>query len=289
MKRFWIGSGLVSALVVTAFTLASCGGGETKTEAPKSADSGAPAGGPAAMPDLDNGGTVTGKVTFDGTPPKMAVLDMSANPVCAKAHASAPLKSEEVVVNGNGTLKNVFVWVSAGLPDKTWQVPATAGDIDQNGCEYKPHVIALMAGQNLEIKNSDPTNHNIHPQPTVNQEFNESQAPGTPPITEDVRAAGNHDAGEVQRAQLDAVVYQRGLAPLLRGDGRRRNVYNKGSAAGDLHHRNRSREVRHSRSAGHGGGQGEQDRRFHGKGVGRNGEVSSQKSGVENGNRGRRG
>lgn len=183
MKRFWIGSGLVSALVATAFTLASCGGSSTPTEAPKSADAGAPpAGGPAAMPDMDNGGTITGKVTFDGTPPKMATLDTSANPVCAKAHATSPLKSEQVVVNPNGTLKNVFVWVSAGLPDKTWQVPTTAVTIDQNGCEYKPHVIALMAGQNLEIKNSDPTNHNIHPQPTVNQEFNESQAPGTPAI-----------------------------------------------------------------------------------------------------------
>ena len=28
---------------------------------------------------------------------------------------------------------------------------------------YKPHVIGLMTGQNFEIKNSDPTNHNIHP------------------------------------------------------------------------------------------------------------------------------
>jgi plastocyanin len=183
MKRFWIGSGLLSVLVATAFTLASCGGGGT-TEAPKAADSGAaPAGGPAATPDMDNGGTITGKVTFEGTPPKMATLDTSANPVCAKAHATSPLKSEEVVVNPNGTLKNVFVWVSAGLPDKTWQVPTSAVEIDQNGCEYKPHVIALMAGQNLSIKNSDPTNHNIHPQPSVNQEFNESQAPGTPAIT----------------------------------------------------------------------------------------------------------
>ena len=51
MKKFWIGSGLVSVLVATAFTLASCGG---STEAPKSADSGAApaaAGGPAATPD----------------------------------------------------------------------------------------------------------------------------------------------------------------------------------------------------------------------------------------------
>lgn len=184
MKKFWIGSGLVSALMVSALTLASCGGGDTKTEAPKSADSGAAPAAGGAVPDMDNGGTVSGKVTFEGTPPKMATLDTSANPVCAKAHATSPLKSEEVVVNPNGTLKNVFVWVSAGLPaDKTWQVPSTAVTIDQNGCQYVPHVIALMTGQNLEIKNSDPTNHNIHPQPQVNQEFNESQAPGTPAIT----------------------------------------------------------------------------------------------------------
>ena len=43
---------------------------------------------------------------------------------------------------------------------------------------YGPHVIAVMAGQNIEIKNNDPTNHNIHPLPKVNQEWNESQAPG---------------------------------------------------------------------------------------------------------------
>jgi len=186
MKKFWIGSGLISALMAAAFTLASCGGSDTKTEAPKAADAGAaPAGGAAATPDMDNGGTITGKVAFDGTAPKMAVLDVSANPVCAKAHATEPLRSEQVVVNGNGTLKNVFVWVVSNdaLKAKTWQVPTTAVTIDQNGCEYKPHVIALMAGQNLDIKNSDPTNHNIHPQPTVNQEFNESQAPGTPDIT----------------------------------------------------------------------------------------------------------
>jgi hypothetical protein len=45
---------------------------------------------------------------------------------------------------------------------------------------YQPHVIGIMAGQNIDIKNSDPTNHNIHPMPAVNQEWNESQPPGTP-------------------------------------------------------------------------------------------------------------
>ena len=58
-----------------------------------------------------------------------------------------------------------FVWVKSGLPDKNWQVPTTPVTLDQSGCMYKPHVIGVMTGQQIEIKNSDPTNHNIHPLP----------------------------------------------------------------------------------------------------------------------------
>jgi plastocyanin len=173
MKKIWIGAGLVCVL-----SLAGCGGGE-KTEAPKTAESTpAAGGGGSATPDEANGGTITGKVSLDGAAPVMRTLDMSANPVCTRAHTTAA-KSEEVVVNGNGTLKNAFIWVKAGLPDKNWQVPSSTVALDQKGCEYKPHVLAIMVGQNIEVKNSDPTNHNIHPQPSVNQDWNESQAPGS--------------------------------------------------------------------------------------------------------------
>jgi plastocyanin len=172
MKKIWIAVGLTCAL-----TLAGCGGGD-KTAAPKTETAAAPAGGVAAVPDEANGATITGKVVFTGTKPVMKTIDMSANPVCMKAHPTPP-KSEEVLVNDNGTVKNAFVWVKSGLPDKTWQVPSTAVALDQNGCMYKPHVIGIMAGQNIDIKTSDPTNHNIHPMPAVNAEWNESQPPGS--------------------------------------------------------------------------------------------------------------
>src|SRR5690242_6370425 len=121
MKKMWIAVGLAGALA-----LAGCGGSE-KTETAKAPESTAPAGGGGtAAPDEANGGTITGKVAFTGDAPKVATLDMSANPVCMRAHTGAPPKSEEVVVNGNGTLKNVFVWVKSGLPDKQWQVPTNA-------------------------------------------------------------------------------------------------------------------------------------------------------------------
>ena len=176
MKKIWITAGLACVL-----TLAGCGG-SSEQPATKADAGAAPAGGAAAVPDMDNGATITGKVTFDGKAPTMKVLDMSAVPACTAAH-KAPAKSEEVVVGANGAVKNAFVWIKSGLPaDKTWQVPATAVQITQEGCMYSPHVVAIMAGQNLDIKNADPTNHNIHPMPQSNQEFNQSQPPGAPDI-----------------------------------------------------------------------------------------------------------
>jgi len=172
MRNLFLTAGLAGVLA-----LAGCGG----SEAPKTAESSAPAAGAGgtAMKRVAFAATVTGKVAFDGTAPTMKTLDMSATPFCEKAHAGAPVKSEEVVVNGNGTLKNAFVWIKSGLPDKNWAVPATPVTLDQHGCMYSPQVVGLMTGQNLDIKTSDQTNHNIHPMPTGNQEFNESQAPGS--------------------------------------------------------------------------------------------------------------
>ena len=174
MKKIWIGVGLACVL-----SLAGCGGGNPPETAKKAEPAAAPAGGGAATPDEANGATITGKVSFEGTKPTAKNIDMSANPVCTKAHAASPAKTEDVVVNDNNTLKYVFVWVKSGLPDQTWQVPTTPITLDQNGCMYKPHVVGVMAGQQIAIKNSDPTNHNIHPQPQTNQEWNESQPPGS--------------------------------------------------------------------------------------------------------------
>ena len=171
MKQIWTGAVLAGSLI-----LGGCGGDKPAETAKTEAT--APSGG-TATPDEANGATVTGKVAFAGEKPKLATLDMSANPACDRAHKGSPQKSEEVVLNENGTLKYAFVWVKSGLPtDKQWAVRTDQVSLDQHGCMYQPHVIGLMTGQNLEIKNSDPTNHNIHPQPQVNPDWNESQSPG---------------------------------------------------------------------------------------------------------------
>ncbi len=171
MRKFLIGCGLASALFWCA-----CGGKEQSESAkPKEEPSSSAAGAPATI-DLENGATVTGKVAFTGQKPTMRSIDMSANPACMRMHSTAQ-KSEEVIVNDNGTLRNVFVWVKSGLPDKQWAPPTGAVELDQKGCVYTPHVLGVMTGQTLEIKNTDPTNHNVHPLPRINQEWNQSQPP----------------------------------------------------------------------------------------------------------------
>lgn len=165
---------LLSLAIPCAMFVAGCGG--SKTESTPKEEAAAPA---ATAPPIDeaNAATLTGKVSFTGDKPTMKNIDMSANPACARAHAGAPAKSEEVVVNGNGTLKNVFVWVKAGVPDRQWPVPSNSVELAQKGCTYGPHVIGVMSNQDIKIVNSDPTNHNIHPLPKINQEWNESQPP----------------------------------------------------------------------------------------------------------------
>ncbi|HXG00141.1 MAG TPA: carboxypeptidase regulatory-like domain-containing protein [Bacteroidota bacterium] len=119
-------------------------------------------------------GDVAGKVIFEGTAPKAAILRMDADKVCKAAHKQ-PQRSEEVVVNANGTLKNVLVYVKSGLGTRKFEPPATKVVFDQIGCIYVPHVVGIQTGQELEVVNSDPTLHNVHSLSKENPPFNVAQ------------------------------------------------------------------------------------------------------------------
>jgi plastocyanin len=126
-------------------------------------------------------GQVKGKAVFKGTPPKLRPIAMDADAVCAGKHPT-PMAPETVVVKADGSLKNVFVYVSAGLEGKTFPTPAAPVVLDQDGCTYKPHVFGIMPGQTMKIVNSDATTHNVHALAEVNQEFNIGQQKGQPPV-----------------------------------------------------------------------------------------------------------
>lgn len=129
-------------------------------------------------------GSITGTIKLEGTPPHERAIDMSKEPSCAAIHKDNPVKIESVVVAPDGALKNVVVYISQG-----WSGPVQASSatpvFDQRGCQYIPHVMAVDAGEQFKVTNSDQTSHNIHPMPTpggANHEWNKSQPPGAPPI-----------------------------------------------------------------------------------------------------------
>jgi len=122
--------------------------------------------------------SITGTVTFDGKPPALKPLAMDADPACAKKH-SGPVPNEMLTLGNGNTMGSIIVWVSKGLPaGKTYPAPKEPVVIDQNGCQYKPHVMGIIVGQPYKILNSDGILHNIHTLPKINAGFNKPM-PGT--------------------------------------------------------------------------------------------------------------
>jgi len=165
----------IGVLALCAFlVLSACNKKEEPASSPMAEQQAAQ---PAATPiDPATVATINGTVKFDGTAPKPAKIDMSQDPGC-----KGPNEAENLVVD-KGDLANVFVYVKDGLGDRSFDVPKDAVVLEQHGCRYHPHVLGVMAGQTVDIKNADPTTHNIHPTPKDNREWNESQPPSSPDI-----------------------------------------------------------------------------------------------------------
>ena len=132
------------------------------------------AGGPAPATTAK----VHGIVRFDGKAPMAKPISMAADPVCAKQHPT-PVMWQEVMADSKGNLQNAIVFVSAGLGEQKFDPPTQSEVIEQKGCMYQPHVVAMRANQPLEVLNQDQTSHNIHPTPINNREWNKAEPPGS--------------------------------------------------------------------------------------------------------------
>jgi len=120
-------------------------------------------------------GTLTGKINFKGEKVTPVKIKMTADKKCEKLHGGKDVYSDQVIVNSNNTLKNVFVYIKSGLPKKKYAAPKDKVKFEQNGCQYSPHVFGVMVDQKLEIINDDETLHNVHALPKNSKQFNIAQ------------------------------------------------------------------------------------------------------------------
>ena len=159
---------LVVMLVGVAFAL---GGADAKEEAKK-----LPPQNVGGVPGAKDAGEIKGVVLFKGEKPEAKpISEVAGNSFCKEHHKDKPPVKDTFVFGKNGdndTVANVLVYVSKGLEDKSFDAPKQPAVLDQVGCMYTPHVVGVMVGQTLEVRNSDATLHNVMSSPRNNPAFN---------------------------------------------------------------------------------------------------------------------
>jgi hypothetical protein len=175
---------LFAALCLLAFSLA-CSRGNDDEEDSAAGDDSAEVANLVPYKPTGQEGSITGTINFTGTAPAPKEISMGADPVCASSNPDP--HAEDIVVNGD-KLANVLVYIKDGKAgDKNitgykFDPPAEAATLDQHGCHYVPHVLAMQVNQNFNVVNSDQTPHNINFDAKLNDKFNQSQGPGAGPI-----------------------------------------------------------------------------------------------------------
>lgn len=162
------------ASMLLLMSVAGCGGGEQKPQLPPVSGGGGTASTAPAVDKSKWTADISGKVIFEGTAPKPQRIQMSADPFCASNVKPQEAMTEEAVVNADGTLQNVIVYIKSGIQG-SFPTPSEPVVIDQKDCRYHPHVFTLMVNQPFKIKNSDSTLHNIHAWAVTNTPFNIGQ------------------------------------------------------------------------------------------------------------------
>ena len=119
-------------------------------------------------------GVIAGLVELLGNAPIMQPLKLGVDPACA----AGPRLDEQVIVS-DGKLANVFVRVLDAGPEPP---PNLAAVIDQRRCVFHPRVQGAVRGQRVEIRNGDPTLHNVHGYAAASTLFNYAQPAGAPPV-----------------------------------------------------------------------------------------------------------
>ena len=121
----------------------------------------------------DPTGSISGTTRCEGRVPPMHPIDMNVDPICSGKHGKDdPAMNESIVVDEEGHLANVFVWVVEGVPEGDYPAPETPIVLSQEGCLYHPRVFGIRPGQPLTVSNPDGTIHNVDGMPLVNKGFN---------------------------------------------------------------------------------------------------------------------
>jgi plastocyanin len=110
--------------------------------------------------EVKDGGTITGVIKFAGTAPARKELQVTIEEKDKEACGKKQHLSWDLVVGPQNGVENAVVRLLDVHKGKSWA--SMKATVDQNGCEYVPHIVVVPAGGTLDILNSDGILHNIH-------------------------------------------------------------------------------------------------------------------------------
>lgn len=155
------------AAVAILLLMAGCSDGEKPKPAPTPAPVPTPVPSPPPKivlkpyPYEEGTASISGRVVLKEAYKPMSVIDMTSNDYCKTCYEEPP-KFETIITGEGGTLKNAVVYISKGLAAYAFKPPQEPVVMLQEKCMYKPHVLTVMTGQKLILKNLDETLHNVN-------------------------------------------------------------------------------------------------------------------------------
>ncbi len=112
-------------------------------------------------------GDVRGVVRLDGPVPAPKVLTVEPKKAGDSLDACGDHArvSQRLVVDPSGGVQHSVVWLQAASPDGQVAAKSAASNdvavLDQQRCEFVPHVMVIPSSVPLVIRNSDPVRHNV--------------------------------------------------------------------------------------------------------------------------------
>ena len=102
-------------------------------------------------------GSISGGVHFSDDPPRLSTIKVTKD----QDYCGETLPNETYLIESNGGLKNVVVFIESAPPGKAADTQKE-NFLYNDGCRYAPRVMAIQRGERLRVKSNDPKLHMPH-------------------------------------------------------------------------------------------------------------------------------
>ncbi|MGE5177213.1 MAG: carboxypeptidase regulatory-like domain-containing protein [Hyphomicrobiales bacterium] len=126
---------------------------------------------------VSNGGTISGQITYAGTPPARKEINPTVDAAICGKHG--PIASDDLVVSARGGIQYAVVRLT-NITEGRAATDLPVVSLVQQGCMFEPHVIAVSAGFPVYERNLDGVLHNVHTHSARNRPVNFAHIPSVP-------------------------------------------------------------------------------------------------------------